>query len=379
MIELRNIKRQFGQTTVLEDISLTVENGSFTTLLGASGSGKSTTLRIIAGLDTPTSGSVMINGQDVTQAPAAARNIAMVFQSYALYPHMDVRGNITLPLAMRNMNRLERAPLLNKLLPSARQKAQNHQEQVESIARMLEIEHLLARKPSQLSGGQKQRVAMGRALVRDPVAFLLDEPLSNLDAKLRGQMRGELIDLHKRTGKTFIYVTHDQAEAMSMSDQIAIFMHGVIVQKGTPHDLYERPATKEVAAFIGDHPINFIECSVEGNVVRGPLGIFVLDEAVSCQNVVIGVRPEVMELSSETAVNGKVERVEYFGSKATASLSLSNGQMIQVVLEDTSTLPETGSACGLSFELSRAHVFDAQTGLRLDVKVAACVQDAAAE
>ena len=228
MIDLQHVTRHFGPVVALDDISLSIEDGSFTSLLGPSGCGKSTTLRIIAGLEQPTSGRVIFSGRDVTALTAAERNIAMVFQSYALYPHMTVRQNIALPLAMRNMSRLERMPGLDRLLPGARQKMRDHARQVQAIARMLQIESLLDRKPGALSGGQKQRAAAARALVRDPAAFLLDEPLSNLDAALRVQMRGELTDLHRRTGRTFIYVTHDQAEAMSMSDRVAVIMHGRI-------------------------------------------------------------------------------------------------------------------------------------------------------
>ena len=229
----------------------------------------------------------------------------MVFQSYALYPHMTVRQNITLPLAMRNMTRLERLPLLARLLPSARRKAAAHAEKVRATAAALEIESLLDRKPSALSGGQKQRVALGRALVRDPVAFLLDEPLSNLDAKLRLQMRGELVDLHRHTGRTFVYVTHDQAEAMSMSDRIAVMIDGRIVQEGTPRDLYQRPQRRSVAAFVGDHPINMLAAEVtESGRLSAPFAEFALQARDLPRQVIIGIRAEALSFDGAGALCG---------------------------------------------------------------------------
>ena len=247
MIELECINKTFDKTVALSDISLSVKEGSFTSLLGPSGCGKSTTLRIIAGLEQPTSGVVRIDGHDVTKLTAAERNIALVFQSYALYPHMTVRQNIGLPLSMRNLTRLQRLPLIHRVLPSAQSIAKENARKVIEIGEMLEIGELMDRKPSELSGGQMQRVAVGRALVRDPAAFLLDEPLSNLDTKLRAQMRTEIVDLHKRTGRTFVYVTHDQSEAMSMSDRIAVFMEGRIVQMGKPQKIFNMPKTISVA------------------------------------------------------------------------------------------------------------------------------------
>jgi multiple sugar transport system ATP-binding protein len=292
MIELENVSQTFGETRALSNVSIFMPEGSFTSLLGPSGCGKYTMLRIIAGLDQPTTGTVRINGRDVTDLSAAERNIAMVFQSYALYPHMTVRGNITLPLTMRNMSRLERMPILNRFLPSARRKMAENAEKVRRVAEMLEIDALLDRKPSELSGGQMQRVAVGCALVRDPIAFLLDEPLSNLDAKLRTQMRGEIVDLHRRTGRTFIYVTHDQAEAMSMSDRIAVIQDGRIVQVATPRELFEHPATCDVAALVVDRLINLIELAMDGAGLTPPLDGFTIDGKDLPTRVVVGIRPE---------------------------------------------------------------------------------------
>ena len=297
MIELQNIRRVFGSIVALDDVSLEIREGSFTSLLGPSGCGKSTTLRIIAGLDQPSSGQVLLNGRNVAGLSASERNIAMVFQSYALYPHMTVWQNIALPLVMRNKTRLERLPLVGRVLPSARRKSAEIAGQVRQIAEMLEIASLLDRKPGTLSGGQKQRAAVGRALVRDPFAFLLDEPLSNLDAKLRLQMRSELVDLHRRTGRTFVYVTHDQAEAMSMSDRIAVFMDGRIVQTGTPHELYERPATRWVAAFIGDYPINLVELDLDHGRLPTPFEGYSVPGARQIRRIVLGLRAETLYIA----------------------------------------------------------------------------------
>jgi len=373
MIELENISQVFGETRALSDVSLTMPEGSFTSLLGPSGCGKSTLLRIIAGLDQPVAGTVRINGRDVTERTAAERNIAMVFQSYALYPHMTVRGNISLPLTMRNMSRLERLPIFDRILPSARRKMAENAEKVRRIAEMLEIDALLDRKPSELSGGQMQRVAVGRALVRDPAAFLLDEPLSNLDAKLRTQMRGEIVDLHRRTGRTFIYVTHDQAEAMSMSDRIAVFQDGRIVQVATPRDLFERPATRDVAAFIGDRPINMIELAMDragkGAVLPPPFDGFATGGMDVPKRVVLGIRPESLDADPSGPISGQVKFIEYLGSEAIATLRLTGGAVLRAVLDASRPLPSLGETLGLRVKVGAVNLFDAATGKRLDAEL----------
>lgn len=371
MIELENVSQVFGQTRALIDVSISMPEGSFTSLLGPSGCGKSTLLRIIAGLDQPTTGTVRIDGRDVTDLTAAERNIAMVFQSYALYPHMTVRGNITLPLTMRNMSRLERMPIFDRLLPSARRKMAENAEKVRRVAEMLEIDTLLDRKPSELSGGQMQRVAVGRALVRDPVAFLLDEPLSNLDAKLRTQMRGEIVDLHRRTGRTFIYVTHDQAEAMSMSDRIAVIQDGRIVQVATPRDLFERPATRDVAAFVGDRPINLIELAIAGAGLPPPFDAFAIDGNNIPARIVVGIRPESLDIAPNGPLSGRVELVEYLGSEAIATFTLAGGTRLRVVLDASLALPSAGETMGLQIKTGAVHLFDAATGLRLEAGLVA--------
>ncbi len=365
MIELKDVTRRFGTAVALDRISLTIEEGSFTSLLGPSGCGKSTTLRIIAGLDQPSEGDVVFAGRSVTGMTAAERNIAMVFQSYALYPHMTVRQNITLPLAMREMSRWERMVLLDRLLPSARRKSAALADKVHAVAAMLHIEALLDRKPNALSGGQKQRAAVARALVRDPVAFLLDEPLSNLDAALRVQMRSELTDLHRRTGRTFIYVTHDQSEAMSMSDRIAVIMQGRIVQVGRPPEIYEQPATREVAAFIGDHPINFLEVRAAAGPLPPPFDAFALDGAEAGRRIVVGLRPEGLRPAADGALIGRIERLEYLGSQAVATVALGGGYSVRAVLPTESGVAAVGEAVRLGFDAGRVHLFDAGSGERL--------------
>ena len=371
MIELQNIRRVFGSIVALDDVSLEIREGSFTSLLGPSGCGKSTTLRIIAGLDQPSSGQVLLNGRNVAGLSASERNIAMVFQSYALYPHMTVWQNIALPLVMRNKTRLERLPLLGRLLPSARRMSVEIAAQVRQIAEMLEIAPLLDRKPGTLSGGQKQRAAVGRALVRNPFAFLLDEPLSNLDAKLRLQMRGELVDLHRRTGRTFVYVTHDQAEAMSMSDRIAVFMDGRIVQTGTPHELYERPATRRVAAFIGDYPINLVELDLDQGHLPTPFEGYSVQGARQIRRIVLGLRAETLYIVDGGTLRGQVERIEYLGASTNLTVRLGADVTLQAILHAGQPGAKAGASVCLSFNPRQAHLFDGETGARLEAELVA--------
>jgi multiple sugar transport system ATP-binding protein len=234
---------------------------------------------------------------------------------------------------------------------------------------MLEIGELMDRKPSELSGGQMQRVAVGRALVRDPVAFLLDEPLSNLDAKLRTQMRGEIVDLHKRTGRTFIYVTHDQAEAMSMSDRIAVFMAGKIVQVATPRELFEFPATREVAAFVGDRPINLIEVDVEGASLSAPFDAFAVAGNTIPKRVVVGIRPETVNLDPNGPLSGHVERLEYLGSEAIVTFRLNIDHVLRVTLDTSQPVPLENERACLRIRQGGAHLFDAETGVRLKAEL----------
>ena len=255
-IALRGITKTFGDTRVLNRIDLDIADGEFLTLVGPSGCGKSTTLRIIAGLEAQTEGNVEIDGAVVNNVRPSRRDLAMVFQSYALYPHLTVHQNLATPLLLRDLGFWERFPLLGLLVPGRREKLETLGAAVRDAARTLAIEHLLERKPGQLSGGQRQRVALGRAMVRNPAAFLMDEPLSNLDAGLRVHMRAELSELHRNLGTTFVYVTHDQAEALTMSDRMAVMLDGDILQIGAPDDVYQDPRDLRVAEFVGSPKIN---------------------------------------------------------------------------------------------------------------------------
>ncbi len=354
-MELREIWRNFGATKVLQNVSLQVPEGSFTSLLGPSGCGKSTTLRIMSGLDRPTSGDVIMHGQNVEEFSAAERNIAMVFQSYALYPHFTVRQNIALPLAMRDLTRVERLPLARLFPGKARDKGAAIQVRVGEVADMLGLGQLLERKPAQLSGGQKQRVALARALVRDPVMFLLDEPLSNLDAKLRVQMRGELTDLHRKTGKPFVYVTHDQAEAMAMSDQIVVMIDGKVAQIGSPPALYDSPATLDVARFVGQNEMNVIDISKRHGQFAG----------WNIGPVVMGIRPEDLQPAADGKLSAKLERIEYLGVETLLHLRLEDGVSLRSLVSKGYEPPSVGSDIALDVPVGCLHLFDPETGGRI--------------
>ena len=317
-VGIREISKRFGDAEALKAVSLDVRSGEFLSLLGPSGCGKSTLLRIIAGLERQTAGGVSIGGAPVDGRPPAERDVAMVFQSYALYPYMTVRENMALPLKMRRLSSLQRLPVLGRMLPGSGAAFSQIDKDVRDVAASLEIAHLLDRKPGALSGGQRQRVAVGRALVRRPRVFLMDEPLSNLDAKLRMQLRAEIKDLHRRLGITFIYVTHDQAEAMTLSDRIAVMMHGRILQTGAPGEIYARPATTAVAAFVGSPPINLLHGVVaDADHIDGPTGPIRLTNSLPVgQTVLLGVRAEHFRLSQGPggAVTGQVDTIEDMGS-----------------------------------------------------------------
>jgi multiple sugar transport system ATP-binding protein len=306
-------------TSVLRGLSLEVIDGEFLTLLGPSGCGKSTLIKIIAGLEPQSSGSVRINGEVVDALRPKQRDVAMVFQSYALYPHMTVRGNLELPLKMRRMSPGQRLPGIGCWMRGYRGVQASIDRDVCEVAGALELSHLLDRKPGQLSGGQRQRVALARAMVRHPAVFLMDEPLSNLDAKLRVQMRAEITELHRRLGATFIYVTHDQTEAMTMSDRVAVMFDGEIVQVGTPQALYAAPTNRRVAEFIGNPAINLIESVVRSS---GSIDAAGCSLPIGCalppgSPVTLGLRAEALHLAdrpgSLTFV-GRLHRVENVGS-----------------------------------------------------------------
>ncbi|MCC8957590.1 ABC transporter ATP-binding protein [Bradyrhizobium sp. Pear77] len=318
-VQIVDLGKAFDQITVLQNVSLQVADGEFLTLLGPSGCGKSTLLRILAGLEVQGSGSVSIGGRVVDGVRAKHRNVAMVFQSYALYPHMTVAQNMALPLRMRRLTALQRLPVVGALLPETRRIGAEIAVEVTQTAGALGIAHLLDRKPAQLSGGQRQRVAVGRAMVRHPTVFLMDEPLSNLDAKLRVQMRAEIKELHRRLGVTFIYVTHDQAEAMTLSDRVAVMLEGELLQVAPPQQIYADPAERRVAEFVGSPKINMLEGVVREqglvDVADSALAIDVEGEAGAA--VMLGIRPEafyVADRAGPGALTGTVRLVEHMGS-----------------------------------------------------------------
>ena len=297
-IALSKIRKSFGATEVLKGIDLSISDGEFLTLVGPSGCGKSTLLRIIAGLEEQSAGDVAIGGASVNDVRASDRDLAMVFQSYALYPHLTVRQNMATPLVLRDLTFLQRLPLLGLAVPGRSEKIRILGAAVEETAGILKIEHLLDRKPGQLSGGQRQRAALGRAMVRKPVAFLMDEPLSNLDAALRVHMRAELAELHRSLGATFIYVTHDQAEALTMSDRMAVMMDGDILQLGAPDAVYKDPIDRRVAEFVGSPKINMLPGEADGDGRVTALGAPLHRRLpLRDRTVFVGIRPEHLRVS----------------------------------------------------------------------------------
>ena len=320
-LHLDKIEKSYGQTRVLSGIDLTAQAGEFIALVGPSGCGKSTLLRIAAGLDNPDYGRVLLNGQDVTGKRAADRDMAMVFQSYALYPHLTARQNMALPLAMRRLSVWERLPLIGKITERSRLSHAAIQAEVEHAADILKIKALLDRKPAQMSGGQRQRVALGRALVRHPKAFLMDEPLSNLDAALRVHTRAEIVDLHKRAGVVTLYVTHDQEEALSMADKVAVMIRGQIMQCDTPAHIYNDPAHLDVASFIGSPRINLIHINQKSNPKAQWYDYPLMADTAGLahSDITMAIRPEHLMVSVEkTPMSLPVTflRTEFLGSEA---------------------------------------------------------------
>jgi multiple sugar transport system ATP-binding protein len=326
-VALREIRKSFGSTSVLKSVSLEIASGEFLTLLGPSGCGKSTLLRIIAGLEAQDAGTVTIGDRVVDSLRPKLRNVAMVFQSYALYPHMTVAQNMRLPLRMRRLSFAQRLPFVGRLLPGTHRVADEIDNEVARTAKALEIGHLLHRKPGQLSGGQRQRVAVGRAMVRHPAVFLMDEPLSNLDAQLRVQMRTEIKDLHRRLGATFVYVTHDQSEAMTLSDRVAVMLHGDLLQVGSPQQIYADPADLRVAEFIGSPRINILPGAVrDTGLVDVAASSVALDTGLApAAPVTLGIRPEAfhfVESAGPNVLSGAVRFVEHLGSDLFVYLSM---------------------------------------------------------
>ena len=310
-VTLHRISKRFGATQVLREVTLDVADGEFLAILGPSGCGKSTLLRVLAGLEGCDAGSVLLGDEDVTERAAKLRNLAMVFQSYALYPHMSVRQNIALPLELRRLSAWQRIPLLGRLSGSAVR--QDIAAEVGQVAGALALDALLDRRPSQLSGGQRQRVALARAMVRHPAAFLMDEPLSNLDARLRGEARAEIVALQKRLGATVLYVTHDQEEAMAMADRVAVMREGRVLQVAAPQALYDDPVSLEVARFVGSPPMNALPARVllEGRVEVADVELPFRAERGG--KVTLGVRPEALRLSPE-GIPAEVTRIERLGA-----------------------------------------------------------------
>jgi multiple sugar transport system ATP-binding protein len=340
-IRVENLRKSFDQFTAVEDSNFTIDNGSFFALLGPSGCGKTTTLRMIAGLELPTDGRILLNGEDV-----------FVFQLFALYPHMDVEQNIGFPLKCQGMKRREA------------------RERVLETARLLRIEHLLRSKTSKLSGGDRQRVALGRAMVRRPKAFLMDEPLGALDAEFRALMCGELRELHDRISATTVYVTHDQHEAMAMADRIAVMNAGRIEQIGVPQEIYDRPASMFVADFIGSPPMNFLHFEAGlapgDRAVKFPhasVAIPEIREAKAPGPLVLGVRPEHIRFADAAPVRGRVFGAEYLGTTQIVTVDTEQGQVKARL--PSSLAVQVGEVVGLTFRSDALSLFDAQTGVAI--------------
>ncbi len=350
-IRIESLRKDFGSFTAVQSSTFTVEDGEFFMLLGPSGCGKTTTLRMMAGLELPTSGRVYIDGEEVGQKRASDRDIAFVFQMFALYPHMNVRRNISYPLLSQGMGRAD-----------ARRK-------VEEVARILGIEDILDRPVGGLSGGDRQRVALGRAIVREPKAFFMDEPLGALDAEFRGRMAEELRALHDRMGATTVYVTHDQLEAMQMGDKIVVMNHGVVEQFGVPQDLYDWPATMFVACFLGSPPMNFLR--FDGMVGHGSASVRLGDAVIEVPvlhdgahgALALGVRPEHVHLEDAAPYRGRVMAVEYLGTTQIATLDTPLGQVKARI--PSSRVVGTGDTTGLRFDARTLTVFDAGSGRAL--------------
>jgi len=355
-IVLENITKKFGDVVAVNELSLEVEDKEFLVLLGPSGCGKTTALRCIAGLETPDKGNIRIGDRLVNDLPPKDRDIAMVFQSYALYPHMSVYDNLAFPLKMRRLSKHE------------------IDQKVNQVAEILRIPHLVKRKPKQLSGGEQQRVALGRAIVREPKAFLMDEPLSNLDAKLRLHMRAELKRLQEELGITTVYVTHDQAEAMTMGDRIAVMDRGRLLQLETPEKTYGSPSSIFVAGFMGSPPMNFIDCSFVQKEGRAFLdaGTFMLDvsefaamikEKSTSTELKLGIRPEDILLERERpggdAVQAEVYVVEPLGSEVITDLRI--GENMLKVRSSPGLVLKMGDKVWLIFRREKLHIFDGKT------------------
>lgn len=350
-IIIQNLHKDFGEFTAVNSSTFTVEDGEFFMLLGPSGCGKTTTLRMIAGLELPTAGEIFIDKKDVSQKPAAERDIAFVFQMFALYPHMNVRKNISYPLKSQGM-------------PKAQINAK-----VARVAEILRIEHILNKPVGGLSGGDRQRVALGRAIVREPKAFLMDEPLGALDAEFREHMSRELRTLHDQMGATTVYVTHDQLEAMQMGDKIVVMNNGSVEQFGVPQEIYDWPSTMFVADFIGSPSMNFLRFN--GTVKEGDTSVLFGNQSFDIPvqlentsgNLVFGVRPEHASLNDDSGFRGEVVATEYLGTTQIVSLTTPNGILKARVL--ATQIARVGETVGLGFNPRTITIFDDSTGKAL--------------
>lgn len=350
-IELQRVSKRWGKTIGVDAVSFTVESGSLAILLGPSGCGKSTTLRMVAGLEEVTEGCLLIGGKDLTDAPPSARALSMVFQSYALFPHLNVEENIVFGLKVRKVPAQERASRLAR------------------VAEMVGLAEVMARKPAQLSGGQRQRVALARAIIAENEICLMDEPLSNLDAKLRHDMRVEIRSLQQRLNMTVVYVTHDQSEAMSMGDKVILMREGRIEQEGRPVELYERPATTFAASFIGTPPMRLLKAVAcdGGMVVEGEGSTRILRGAGA--SMMLGIRPEHISISDEKGIPAQLVNSDYLGSDTIIEARI-GGQTVLVRCTGHARLPEPVAA-RLSWRREDVHVFDAVSGKRDDT-IRAC-------
>lgn len=351
-VRLEGITRRFSKSAAIDNITFEVPNGQFWVLVGPSGCGKSTILRTIAGLETATSGNLFIGDRNVNQVPARQRDVAMVFQNYALYPHMTVAENIAFGLKMRRAD------------------AKLAQDRVESVARILDIAHLLDRKPRQLSGGQQQRVALGRAIARQPQVFLLDEPLSNLDAQLRDGTRTELKQLHQQVGITTIYVTHDQVEAMTLADQIVVLDRGRIQQIGDPQSIYNKPENRMVATFLGNPPMNILPVTftgtgfqIDGQTIPCPPALQPL--LVPGSGFDLGIRPEQIQIDESGQLQTQVSMVEPLGREILVRVVLPESRSALSVQVSPDLKLSVGDRVRLSLDRDRIFLFDAGTGDRI--------------
>jgi multiple sugar transport system ATP-binding protein len=350
-IEIRNVRKEFGDFVAVKNSSFTVEDGEFFMLLGPSGCGKTTTLRMIAGLELPTSGEIFLDGEEISQRPPSERDIAFVFQMFALYPHMNVRRNLSYPLVSQGM-------------PRAQVKAK-----VQEVAGILGIEDILNRSVGGLSGGDRQRVALGRAIVRDPKAFMMDEPLGALDAEFREHMADELRALHDRMGATTVYVTHDQLEAMQMGDKIVVMNNAIVEQFGTPQEIYDKPATMFVADFIGSPSMNFL--CFDGAVDAGAQSVALSGHSVGVPRqmesargaLVFGVRPEHITLTDDAGYRGEVLATEYLGTTQIITLDTPNGELKARISSAQSA--KVGEIVGLTFDAPKVTLFDEASGRAL--------------